>query len=306
MTVTFLKSEGHWSINSRSLWFRTRVHRSQVTDTVTSAPSSEAAFPESWSRAHLTSSPEFTKHGCRCLWLKCVPLKQSVQVCVLQPEPGSIRKVVLSYTPLNKRAPHPTVCGMVHKCVMAPVTWKLWWQWQPLTQGSSPWAASLFVAALFLNFLNLCFNQRKTAAQCGVGFCHLRTRISHNDAHSPSFLSLSPPRLHPSGSSQSTRLGSQGYIAASHQLSILHVVVCRCQSFFLFSAHSLLLPLCPQVCSLHLVSPLLPCKQVRQYQFSSFHISTQQTVYLWPPGTWGCHKHPSLSLWPHWTKHSGI
>ncbi|MXQ95618.1 hypothetical protein E5288_WYG009321 [Bos mutus] len=44
----------------------TRVHRSQVTDTVTSAPSSEAAFPESWSRAHLAFSPEFTEHSCRC------------------------------------------------------------------------------------------------------------------------------------------------------------------------------------------------------------------------------------------------
>ena len=107
MTVTFLKSEGHWSINSRSLWFMTRVHRSQVTDMVTSAPSSEAVFPESWSRAHLTSSPEFTKHGCRCFWLKCLPLKQSVQVCVLQPEPGNTRKVVLSYTVhLSTREPH--------------------------------------------------------------------------------------------------------------------------------------------------------------------------------------------------------
>ena len=60
-----------------------------------------------------------------------------------------------------------------------------------------------------------------------------------------SLLLLPPP--HPSRSSQSARLGSLGYIATSHLLSVLHMVVCICQCYFLNLSHLHLLPLCPHV-----------------------------------------------------------
>ena len=54
----------------------------------------------------------------------------------------------------------------------------------------------------------------------------------------PSFLSLSPSILpsHLSRSLQSTRLGSLCYTSASHQLSILHMIVHMCQGYFLYSS----------------------------------------------------------------------
>ena len=224
MTVTFLKSEGHWSINLRSLQFRTRVHRSQVTDPVTSAPSSETAFPESWLRAHLAFSPEFTEHSCRCFWPKCVPLRQSVQVCVLQPEPGNIRKVVWDTVHLSTRELRTRLS----------VEWSIsaWW---PQWNGSSMTVAdtnSRF-KSLSCCFFCCCFIFKIYVWIRGKllynvvlvsAIQELQSAIIIHIA-APSWASLSPPRLHPSGSSQSTRLGSQGYIAASQQLSILHVVV---------------------------------------------------------------------------------
>ena len=42
------------------------------------------------------------------------------------------------------------------------------------------------------------------------------------------------------------------YTATSHQLSILHLIVCICWCYFLHSSHSLPPRLCPQVCSLPL------------------------------------------------------
>ena len=90
-----------------------------------------------------------------------------------------------------------------------------------------------------------------------VGFCCTTMQISHNYTYIPTFWNL--PHLtpfYPSRLSQSTRLGSLCYIASSHQLSILHMVVYTCQYYFLHSSsHSLLPPLCSLVCSLY-VSPL--------------------------------------------------
>ena len=69
----------------------------------------------------------------------------------------------------------------------------------------------------------------------------------------PSHLSLPPNSLsHPSRSSQITRLGFLCYIASSHCLSILHIIVNICQCYFLNLSHPYLPLLCPQVHSLHL------------------------------------------------------
>ena len=57
--------------------------------------------------------------------------------------------------------------------------------------------------------------------------------------------------FHPFSLSQSTVGGSLSYTTASHWLSVVHMVVCTCQSFSLDLSHSLLPPLCPQVLSLY-------------------------------------------------------
>ena len=69
--------------------------------------------------------------------------------------------------------------------------------------------------------------------------------------HISSLLRLPPSLSHPSRWSQSTELTSLCYAAASHQLSVLHLVVyiCTCHSLTL-SQLTLPPPLCPQVHSL--------------------------------------------------------
>ena len=72
-------------------------------------------------------------------------------------------------------------------------------------------------------------NWRKIALQCFDDFCCTTTQISHNYTYIPSLLSFLPlPASHPSRLSQSAWLGSFFYIATSHQLSILHMVVLCC------------------------------------------------------------------------------
>ena len=73
---------------------------------------------------------------------------------------------------------------------------------------------------------------------------------------------------HPSRSPQSTQLSSLCCIADSDWLSILHVVVCTCQSQSPNSSHPLLV-LCLFTMS---ASLFLPCKQVHLYHCSSLHI----------------------------------
>ena len=58
----------------------------------------------------------------------------------------------------------------------------------------------------------------------------------------PSCVSLPPSLSHPSRWSQSTRLISLCYAAASHQLSILHLVVYICQCYSLTSSQLTLPP----------------------------------------------------------------
>ena len=80
---------------------------------------------------------------------------------------------------------------------------------------------------------------RKFLYNVVLAFCCTATRISHNYTYITSLLSLPPlPLFHPSRSSQSARLGSLCYIAASHQLSVLHIAVYICWCYFLHSSHS--------------------------------------------------------------------
>ena len=94
--------------------------------------------------------------------------------------------------------------------------------------------------------MSLFCNWKKTALQCCVGFCSTTTQISHNYTYILSLLSLLLLfQSHPSRSKQC-------YTETFLQLSILHMRVYRCWCYFLYSSHSLLPLLCPQVHSLHL------------------------------------------------------
>ena len=103
--------------------------------------------------------------------------------------------------------------------------------------------------------------------------------LPHNNANQrkytyiPSLLSLpSTPSSHPSRLSQSTGLSSPCYTAASHQLSILHMIVRVRQPSSLKSSCPLL-PLIVFRSSFSASASLfLPCKQVHLYHFSRFHI----------------------------------
>ena len=71
---------------------------------------------------------------------------------------------------------------------------------------------------------------------------------------SPLFRASLPPHLHPhpSGLSQSTKVSSLCYVAASHWLSILHTVVCICQTCSPNLSHPPLPTLFQLIHSLHL------------------------------------------------------
>ena len=121
------------------------------------------------------------------------------------------------------------------------------------------------------------FNWRMIAFQCCVGFCHTIMRISHKCVcvcvcvsacayiYSLRLDPLSQLLSHPSRWSLSARLGTLCCIAASHQLSVLHVIVYICQCYSLNLSHPLLPLLCPQVHS--------PCPHLPSFPANSF-IST--------------------------------
>ena len=72
------------------------------------------------------------------------------------------------------------------------------------------------------------------ALQCCIHFCHTMTQISHNYTYIPFLSSLFPfPLAHPSRSPQSTSICPLGYIATSHQLCILHMVMLKLLSPFI-------------------------------------------------------------------------
>ena len=74
----------------------------------------------------------------------------------------------------------------------------------------------------------------------------------HMSPPSWTLLLPSPIPSHPSRLSQSTGLSSLCHIENSHSLSILHMVMSMFPCYSLNLSHSLLPPLCPQVCSLYL------------------------------------------------------
>ena len=97
----------------------------------------------------------------------------------------------------------------------------------------------------------------------------------------PSHLSLPPNSLsHPSRSSQITRLGFLCYIASSHCLSILRIIVNICQCYFLNLSHPHLVLLCPQVHSI--LGSSVPVFQISyicvSFSLSDLFLSMQETL----------------------------
>ena len=100
--------------------------------------------------------------------------------------------------------------------------------------------------------------------------------ISHNYTYIPSLLSLPLlPSSHPARSSWRMGLGSLCYVATSHQLSVLHMIVYIYQCYFLHLFHSLLSSLCPQVSSLYLHLQSFPANRFINIIFIDFTSSVQ-------------------------------
>ena len=99
--------------------------------------------------------------------------------------------------------------------------------------GYSPWGLQrvrhdwVHIHSLrYPHFFIFIFNWGKIAPQCCISFCRTTVEISHNYTFITSLLSLLPlPQAYPSGSSESTWLGSLCYTATYPQLSVLHMGV---------------------------------------------------------------------------------
>ena len=112
------------------------------------------------------------------------------------------------------------------------------------------------------SFLILFFNWRKTALQCCVGFCCTTQAIIIHICiftymHIYKRLLLEPPSLLPSHAPRSSESAE-----ASHQLSVLHMVECTCQCYFLHLPHSLLPLQGPQVHFLYLSLHSFPANRL--------------------------------------------
>ena len=92
--------------------------------------------------------------------------------------------------------------------------------------------------------------------------------------------SLPPPLSHPSRWSQSTELISLCYAAASHQLSILHLVVYICQCYSLTMSQPPLPPLCPQVRSVGLRLYSYPATRSISTIFLDSIYMRQHTIFV--------------------------
>ena len=88
--------------------------------------------------------------------------------------------------------------------------------------------------------------------------------ISCRYTHTLFLLSL-PPTPSTPRSSQSAELSFLCYTAASHQLSVLHVVLCICRCYS--QCVPISFPSCVSLFSTS-VSLFLPCKYIHQYHFS--------------------------------------
>ena len=110
------------------------------------------------------------------------------------------------------------------------------------TESKSLFCTSVSLSLFHANiFLNLFFSWRKITLQC-ILFCCTTPWVSHNYTYIPSAWVSPLPSPPPSRLLQRTSLGSWYYTATSHWLSILRMMVYKCQCCFLHSSH-LLLPL---------------------------------------------------------------
>ena len=90
-----------------------------------------------------------------------------------------------------------------------------------------------------------------------------------------------PPSLsHPSRLSQSTKLISLCYAVASHQLSVLQLVVYICQCYSLTMSQPPLPPRCPQVRSQHLHLYSCPTTRFMSTIFLDSIYMCQHTVFV--------------------------
>ena len=99
-------------------------------------------------------------------------------------------------------------------------------------------------------------------SQYCISFCCTTKRISHRHTHvsisPPSWASLPSSLSHPSRSLQSTKPISLCYAAASHQPTILHLVVCICPCYSHFAPVSPSHPMSSSPFSMS-TSLCLPC-----------------------------------------------
>ena len=104
----------------------------------------------------------------------------------------------------------------------------------------------------------------------------------------PSCVSLPPSLSHPSRWSQSTELISLCYVVASHQLSILHLVVCICPCHSLTLSQLTLHPPCVLKSILYVcvIIPVLPLRSSEPFFFKNLYFKNEKHNHI--EGTVAC------------------